>query len=222
MLGGSIVSRPDRRQCTAGIFARGHVRVFDKFICFMERCSQVSPLHELPAVVWGREEVRVSGEHWRVAGGASVVSRLLSSWAAGRPKVSSTLLSAVTLVLAGVTVCVMPYWGSLIGQIILMVIYGLTVSPFFSLTSIIICDILDLEALTNAYGIVTMVRGIASTVGSPVAGMIVAATSVFWVALLIAGGAVIVGGVLCVAILFHERAKLNKQVDGGVDTEQGK
>ncbi|CDS42798.1 Major facilitator superfamily locus tagral substrate transporter [Echinococcus multilocularis] len=157
-----------------------------------------------------------------VYGGASVVSRLLSSWAAGRPKVSSTLLSAVTLVLAGVTVCVMPYWGSLIGQIILMVIYGLTVSPFFSLTSIIICDILDLEALTNAYGIVTMVRGIASTVGSPVAGMIVAATSVFWVALLIAGGSVIVGGVLCVAILFHERAKLNKQVDGGVDTEQGK
>ncbi|KAL5110853.1 Monocarboxylate transporter 3 [Taenia crassiceps] len=157
-----------------------------------------------------------------VYGGASVVSRLLSSWAASRPKVSSTLLSAVTLMLAGITVCVMPYWGSLIGQIILMVIYGLTVSPFFSLTSIIICDILDLEALTNAYGIVTMVRGVASTVGSPVAGMIVAATSTFSVALSIAGVAVIVGGVLYVVILCHERAKLNKLAKGGVDAEQGK
>ena len=127
----------------------------------------------------------------------SVVSRLGASWVAGRPKVSSTMLCAVTLFLSGLAVCLMPYWGTFLGQVFLMVIYGLMVckssppifvtnlkmrffsylrtvffpsAPFFSLTSIIICDILDLEALTNAYGIVTMVRGIASTVGSPVAG----------------------------------------------------
>lgn len=47
----------------------------------------------------------------------------------------------------------------------------LNLAPFFSLASIIICDILDLEALTNGYGIVTMLRGIASTAGSPLAGM---------------------------------------------------
>ncbi|VDM24475.1 unnamed protein product [Hydatigera taeniaeformis] len=117
-----------------------------------------------------KEEARVRRVCWWIVGGASVVSRLLSSWAAGRPRVSSTLLTAVTLMLSGVAVCVMPYLSSLIGQIVLMVIYGLAVSPFFSLTSIIICDILGLEALTNAYGIVTMVRGVASTIGSPVAG----------------------------------------------------
>ncbi|VDO13980.1 unnamed protein product [Rodentolepis nana] len=103
-------------------------------------------------------------------GAASVLSRLTCSWAAGIPNVSSTLLSAVTMLLAAVVVCAMPYWGSLAGQMILMVFYGIVISPFFSLTSIILCDILDLEALTNAYGIVVMVRGIASAVGSPAAG----------------------------------------------------
>lgn len=49
-----------------------------------------------------------------------------------------------------------------------------------------------------------------------------AATSTFAVALLIAGVAVVVGGVLYIVILFHERAKLNKLVTGGVDAEQGK
>ncbi|VDL63687.1 unnamed protein product [Hymenolepis diminuta] len=143
-------------------------------------------------------------------GAASVFSRLGSSWAAGIPNVSSTLLSAVTMLLAAVVVCAIPYWGSLVGQVILMVFYGIFISPFFSLTSIILCDILDLEALTNAYGIVVMVRGVSSAVGSPVAGMVVAATSTYSVALLVSGATVAIGALLYLVILFHERAKLRK------------
>nr|CDS34258.1 monocarboxylate transporter [Hymenolepis microstoma] len=143
-------------------------------------------------------------------GAASVLSRLASSWVAGLPNVSSTLLSAVTMLLAAVVVCAMPYWGSLVGQMVLMIVYGIVISPFFSLTSIILCDILDLEALTNAYGIVVMVRGIASTVGSPAAGMIVVATSTYSVALLVSGATIVIGALLYLVILFHERTKLKK------------
>lgn len=43
-------------------------------------------------------------------------------------------------------------------------------APFLALTSVMLCDILGLESLTNAYGIVSLIRGISSTIGSPVAG----------------------------------------------------
>ncbi|VDD79686.1 unnamed protein product [Mesocestoides corti] len=149
------------------------------------------------------------------------MSRFSSSWAAGKPNVSATMVSTVTLFLAGCAVCIMPYWSSLIGQIILMAAFGLAISPFFSLTSIILCDILDLEALTNAYGIVTLVRGIASTVGSPVAGTIVSATSTFSIAFLLSGATVLIGGFLYIAIILHERAKLNKLI-ADADSDHGK
>ncbi|KAM7537440.1 hypothetical protein Aperf_G00000061611 [Anoplocephala perfoliata] len=143
-------------------------------------------------------------------GAASVFSRLACSWAAGFPNVSSTLLCAVALLLSAAATCIIPYWGSLVGQMLLMIVFGAALSPFFSLTSIILCDILGLEALTNAYGIVVMVRGISSTIGSPIAGMIVAATSSYSAAFLIAGATIIIGALLYVVILFYERAKLRK------------
>lgn len=126
--------------------------------------------------------------------------------------------------------------------------FSVVLAPFFSLTSIIICDILDLEALTNAYGIVIMIRGIASIAGSPVAGklspcciearnlltdklisisifssagLIVSATSTFTVALLVAGATVIIGGVLYLVIIFIERTKLKKNLNA-VNAEKSK
>lgn len=68
-----------------------------------------------------------------IVGGVSTLSRLMSSWAAGKPQVSATVLSAVTMGLAGLTVCLMPFWGSFVGQVILMVVYGTMVCKFTQL-----------------------------------------------------------------------------------------
>ena len=38
------------------------------------------------------------------------------------------------------------------------------------LTSIVLCELLGLEKLTNAFGLLTLVRGFASLIGPPVAG----------------------------------------------------
>ncbi|VDN97047.1 unnamed protein product [Rodentolepis nana] len=156
-----------------------------------------------------------------VYGAVSAVSRLLSSWLSAKPNVSSTILTAIALIVCGISACVMPFWGNLTGQILVMVAFGLTISPFFSLASVIICDILGLEALTNGYGIVTMVRGIASTAGSPLAGMIASATDSYAVALLTAGSAIIIGGVLYALVVLLERRKLRRMVEVEVDSAGG-
>ena len=43
-------------------------------------------------------------------------------------------------------------------------------ATWISLTSIILCDLIGLEKLTNAFGLLTLVRGICSIAGPPVAG----------------------------------------------------
>ncbi len=43
-------------------------------------------------------------------------------------------------------------------------------ATWISLTSIVLCDLLGLEKLTNAFGLLCMARGIAAMIGSPVAG----------------------------------------------------
>lgn len=43
-------------------------------------------------------------------------------------------------------------------------------AAYISLTSIIICDLIGLEKLTNAFGILTLARGTSSIYGPPIAG----------------------------------------------------
>jgi len=45
-------------------------------------------------------------------------------------------------------------------------------ATWISLTSIVLCNLLGLEKLTNAFGLLTMTRGIATLIGSPLAGTI--------------------------------------------------
>ena len=82
-----------------------------------------------------------------ISGGASVVCRLTLSWAAGRPKVSSLLLTTVGILLAGGSACIMPFWGSLLGQVFLMIIYGLTVGKSKSLYNL--CTYFPRKSLTR-------------------------------------------------------------------------
>ncbi len=47
---------------------------------------------------------------------------------------------------------------------------GLVAGPFVSLTTIFLVDFLGLEKLTNSFGLLSMVRGLASMLGAPIAG----------------------------------------------------
>ncbi|VDN15009.1 unnamed protein product [Dibothriocephalus latus] len=103
-------------------------------------------------------------------GATNAFSRLFFAWAAGQPKFNSLLATTFTLVICGLAVCIIPFWGTFYGQLTLLGVFGFCLAPFYSLTSIVLCEILGLEALTNAYGLITLLRGVSSAVGSPLAG----------------------------------------------------
>lgn len=53
----------------------------------------------------------------------------------------------------------------------------LLTAGYISLTSIILVDLLGLEKLTNAFGLLILFRGAAAIVGSPLAGAVYDATN---------------------------------------------
>ncbi len=49
-------------------------------------------------------------------------------------------------------------------------VFGFTIGAYVGLTSVILVDLLGLDHLTNAFGLLLLFQGIASLVGPPVAG----------------------------------------------------
>lgn len=57
--------------------------------------------------------------------------------------------------------------------------YSFRLAGYISLTSIILVDLLGLDKLTNAFGLLILFRGAAAIVGSPLAGMVFDATGTY-------------------------------------------
>jgi len=70
---------------------------------------------------------------------------------------------------------------------ILIIFTILILAGYISLTSIILVDLLGLDKLTNAFGLLILFRGAAAIVGSPLAGAVYDATQSYSIPFFMAG-----------------------------------
>lgn len=49
-------------------------------------------------------------------------------------------------------------------------VFGFTIGAYVGLTSVILVDLLGLDKLTNAFGLLLLFQGIASFIGPPIGG----------------------------------------------------
>lgn len=49
-------------------------------------------------------------------------------------------------------------------------VFGFTIGAYVGLTSVILVDLLGIDKLTNAFGLLLLFQGIASLIGPPMAG----------------------------------------------------
>lgn len=91
-------------------------------------------------------------------------------WAGDKAWVNANMVYAVSMVLCGLTITLVPLFGSYLSLGILSACFGLFISANYSFTSIILVEIISLERFTNAYGVLLLVQGIANLVGPPLAG----------------------------------------------------
>ncbi|KAJ2951044.1 hypothetical protein O0L34_g5419 [Tuta absoluta] len=111
-----------------------------------------------------------------IVGITNTVGRIACGWVADFPWMDSLLLNNICLVIATISVGVTPFCHTYAAYVAVAIAFGLAISGYISLTSIILVDLLGLDKLTNAFGLLILFRGAAAIVGSPLAGAVYDAT----------------------------------------------
>lgn len=113
-----------------------------------------------------------------IIGVTNTIGRVVCGFAADFKSVDSVLLNNVCLVISTIAVALTPFCESYSAYIAMSIFFGIAISGYISLTSIILVDLLGgVDKLTNAFGILIMFRGGAAMVGSPIAGAVYDATN---------------------------------------------
>ena len=101
---------------------------------------------------------------------SNTLGRIVTGWISDFAWVDSLFVVNCSLVLSASCVFLFPFVATYEMLLVVGALFGLSIAAYISLTSIILVDLLGLERLTSAFGLLTMFRGAASIVGPPLAG----------------------------------------------------
>merc|ERR1719189_938122 len=105
-----------------------------------------------------------------VIGISNTLGRVLSGWVSDFTWVNSLVVTNTAIILSAMTVFLFPYCTSYASLTLMALLFGFFVAAYISLTSIILVDILGLDNLTSAFGLLTLFRGFSSMIGPPING----------------------------------------------------
>ncbi|XP_050297027.1 monocarboxylate transporter 3 isoform X2 [Anthonomus grandis grandis] len=123
-----------------------------------------------------------------IIGITNTFGRVACGYFADFPQVNALLVNNICLVISTVAVAATPLCHTYAAYVTMAVAFGIAVSGYISLTSIILVDLLGLDKLTNAFGLLILFRGAAAIIGSPMAGAIYDSTKSYDVSFYVAGG----------------------------------
>ncbi|KAK8721255.1 hypothetical protein OTU49_012858 [Cherax quadricarinatus] len=127
----------------------------------------------------------------------NTIGRIVCGWVSDHPKVDALWVNNFSLILGGGATVLLPLVSDESLLMAYSVAFGLSVAAFASLRSILLVELLGLEKLTNAFGLLLLFQGIAGIFGSPVAGAFVDLTSNYSVSFYVFGGIFALSGIIC-------------------------
>jgi len=139
-------------------------------------------------------------------GVGSVCGRLLAGWMSDQPWCHPLYLTRAVVTIA----CAVPFLLSWVDHFWmfagLSVLFGFLTGQWIAATSPLFVSLLGVDQLSQAFGLCTFVRGLASLVSPPLAGMLVDLTTNPHMALYLSGGLFLLSGaVYSLAVFVHSR-----------------
>ncbi|CAG2120312.1 unnamed protein product [Medioppia subpectinata] len=111
-------------------------------------------------------------------------------------RITPLTINNYCLFLCGISVIAIPYCITYTSVLIASVLFGFFVSAYICLTSIILVDLLGIDRLTNAFGLLSLFRGVASMLGPPIAGVIFDMTNSYHILFCCAGILLIISALI--------------------------
>ncbi|KAI0211223.1 Monocarboxylate transporter 9, partial [Lamellibrachia satsuma] len=131
-----------------------------------------------------------------VIGITNTVGRVAVGWLSDFKWVNTLLVHNIAVLCSGV-VCILNMFASTYPLMcVFAASFGLCIATFISLTSIILCEMIGIDKLTNAFGLLAMARGVSVIVGPPIAGFVYDATNDYDDSFHVGGFMLILAGLL--------------------------
>lgn len=132
-----------------------------------------------------------------IIGIANTVGRVAVGFVSDLQWVDCLLINNLALVLGGAVTCLVPFLKAYALFAAYAFVFGTAIAVFVSLRSIIMVELMGLQKLTNAFGLVIMCQGISSFIGAPIAGYLSDVTGDYSFSFYVAGIVMGLAGVIC-------------------------
>ncbi|CRK96937.1 CLUMA_CG010346, isoform A [Clunio marinus] len=141
---------------------------------------------------------------------SNTVARILCGWLSSFDGISALALNNIFITAGGIATMISGWFMQVHSQYIYTLIFGVTCAVFSALRSIIVVDLLGLEKLTNAFGILLLFQGIAAVIGSPLAGFLFDLTNSYDLPFYVAGGLMTISALLTYPLNYVKRWQHSK------------
>ncbi|XP_012215065.1 monocarboxylate transporter 12 isoform X2 [Linepithema humile] len=132
-----------------------------------------------------------------VIGIGNTIGRIVCGLASSLPGVNALVVNNIFISVGGLVTIFSGLSLSKGYQFFYAASFGLSISVFASLRSILVVDLLGLEKLTNAFGLLLLFQGVAATVGAPLAGAFMDATGSYEASFYLSGSLILISAVIC-------------------------
>ena len=142
-----------------------------------------------------------------------VVGRVVAGWFSDFAWVNPLLVTNLAILLSGVCTMILPFCVSYYTFVTVALAFGFFVAAYISLGSIVLVELLGIDNLTSAFGLLTLFRGIGTMIGPPIAGSVFDQTQRYDICFYMAGGFLILSalmGSMAHALQMKNRNSLKK------------
>jgi len=180
-----------------------------------------TPFVYLPSMAAQYDDISVEDAAFLVSiiGVSNTLGRVLSGWVSDFEWVNSLVVTNIAIILSAVCVFVLPLCSSYAGFVTVALLFGFFVAAYISLTSIVLVDLLGLDNLTSAFGLLTLFRGSSSMIGPPINGWIFEETKSYNFSFFISGAFLLVAGLISCLVDFLKRRRDKPSTNKAMDTE---
>ncbi|XP_049880242.1 monocarboxylate transporter 12-B [Pectinophora gossypiella] len=131
-----------------------------------------------------------------IIGVSNLVGRIVLGFISDKPWVNRLLAYNLCLTIAGISTALSMACWEFWGLAMYATTFGFTIGAYVGLTSVVLVDLLGLERLTNAFGLLLLFQGIASLIGPPFAGWLYDALHSYAPGFYVAGATISLSGVI--------------------------